>query len=112
MSCGAETVKWQRALVTCSAELAQPHSCLLPLLLHVRDCVSAGSDVRMVYFEVFPKHARTWGMFRGTGGGLLGGSPGEFTKIPLPVVPLGAHRNSQPCPGPRRCLLHLNLSQE
>lgn len=87
-------------------------SCLLPLLSHVWDCVSAGSRVRMVHFEVCPKCSSTWWMFQGTEGGLLGGSPSEFTKIPLPAVSLGVHHNSQHCPGPRWCLLHLNPSQE
>lgn len=86
MSCGAEAGKWQRALATWSAELAQPRSCLSPLLFHIRDCASAGSDVRMLYFEVCPKSSRIWWMFQGTEGGLLGGSPSEFTKIPLPAV--------------------------
>lgn len=36
--------------------------------VQVRDCVSAGSDVLKAYFEVFPKHARTWRVFWGVGG--------------------------------------------
>lgn len=67
-------------------------------LVQIRDCVSAGSDLPKVYFEAFPKHARTrageWGE------SLEGGSPSKFTKIPLPVTCLGAPSpRSQTGPG-------------
>jgi len=86
---------------------------LYPYLVHVHSCVSSGSGVTKVYFEMFPKRFRTWRMFWGVGGGLERGSPSRFTKILLLVTWLGAPSlKSQACPGLKRHLLHLTPSQE
>lgn len=64
MSWGAEAGKWQRALVTWSAELPSPAavSCLCSSTFVA---VPAGSDVRMVCFEYSQSILGHGGCFRG-----------------------------------------------